>query len=366
MRGGPQRSCARARLLPARWLPAVIVWLAAPSVSIAGGAQPRFDSWTTENGLPQNSVNDILQTRDGYLWLATFGGLVRFDGVRFVIFDRSTPGIGSQRIRALHQDRNGTLWAATEDGMLIRYSDGGSSPTGARTGCRTPAQSESKRTTKAALWVTWVGRITKFDGQRFVEPSGRIDFAQRVAVPPAGLYATPGGPTMPRACTCSSEGRVRTILATSCNRSAEVRRVMTDSRGNVWISHHAPVSSRPSGARHPALHHARWLAERFAGRPVRRRLPATTSGFGTDASLYRIRQWQGRTVHAPRRAVSVAQFLRGPRAPRGSGRPRPGLHRRRATPSITVPCRTGRILAGGGLSILEDQAGAIWVGTRTV
>jgi hypothetical protein len=46
-------------------------------------AQRLFDSWTTENGLPQNSVNDILQTRDGYLWLATHGGLVRFDGVRF-------------------------------------------------------------------------------------------------------------------------------------------------------------------------------------------------------------------------------------------------------------------------------------------
>ena len=58
-------------------------------------AQHLFDSWTTENGLPQNSVNDILQTRDGYLWLATHGGLVRFDGVRFVVFDRSTLASGA-------------------------------------------------------------------------------------------------------------------------------------------------------------------------------------------------------------------------------------------------------------------------------
>ena len=42
-----------------------------------------LEKWTTENGLPQNSINDILQTRDGYLWLATHGGLVRFDGARF-------------------------------------------------------------------------------------------------------------------------------------------------------------------------------------------------------------------------------------------------------------------------------------------
>ena len=48
-----------------------------------------LDSWTTANGLPQNSVNDIVQTRDGYIWLATFGGLVRFDGVRFTVFSQA-------------------------------------------------------------------------------------------------------------------------------------------------------------------------------------------------------------------------------------------------------------------------------------
>src|SRR3954470_24782068 len=41
----------------------------------------------TEQGLPQNNINSIIQSRDGYLWLATFGGLVRFDGVRFKVFD---------------------------------------------------------------------------------------------------------------------------------------------------------------------------------------------------------------------------------------------------------------------------------------
>ena len=52
-------------------------------------AQYRFDSWTTDNGLPENSVNSIVQTADGYLWLATFGGLVRYDGMNFKVF---TPG----------------------------------------------------------------------------------------------------------------------------------------------------------------------------------------------------------------------------------------------------------------------------------
>lgn len=71
------------------------------------------DSWTTENGLPQNIVSGICQTPDGYLWLATLDGLVRFDGVRFTIHDRSnTPGIKGNRFNSLFCTADGGLWAA--------------------------------------------------------------------------------------------------------------------------------------------------------------------------------------------------------------------------------------------------------------
>lgn len=81
-------------------------------------------AWTTEDGLPQNSVNDILQTRDGYLWIATFGGLARFDGVRFTIFDAgSSPGLDSNRLTALYEDHAGRLWIGSEDG-LVSYATG--------------------------------------------------------------------------------------------------------------------------------------------------------------------------------------------------------------------------------------------------
>ena len=81
--------------------------------------------WTTEDGLPQNSVNDIIQTRDGYLWLATFGGLARFDGVRFTVFDLATaPGLVNNRILALYEDRAGVLWIGHEDGAVTQYEAG--------------------------------------------------------------------------------------------------------------------------------------------------------------------------------------------------------------------------------------------------
>src|SRR5215813_1196996 len=51
-------------------------------------AQYSHTVWQTENGLPQNTVRAILQTQDGYIWLATEEGLVRFDGLSFTVFDK--------------------------------------------------------------------------------------------------------------------------------------------------------------------------------------------------------------------------------------------------------------------------------------
>src|SRR5262245_5796257 len=77
------------------------------------------DVWDGDSGLPQNSVDAILQTRDGYLWLGTQEGLVRFDGVRFAVFDsRNSPAIRDDWVRALCEGRDGTLWVGTAEGLL--------------------------------------------------------------------------------------------------------------------------------------------------------------------------------------------------------------------------------------------------------
>jgi signal transduction histidine kinase/ligand-binding sensor domain-containing protein len=81
--------------------------------------------WTTENGLPQNSVTTMTQTPDGYLWIGTFGGLARFDGVQFKIYTTSnTPELKSNRITALTTDKTGTLWIGTERGELFTSRNG--------------------------------------------------------------------------------------------------------------------------------------------------------------------------------------------------------------------------------------------------
>ncbi len=88
-------------------------------------AQFVIDSWTTENGLPQNSVLSIQQTPDGYLWLTTFDGMVRFDGVHFTVFNKAnSPGLTSNRFVRLLAEKDGALWACTETDGLVRYLSG--------------------------------------------------------------------------------------------------------------------------------------------------------------------------------------------------------------------------------------------------
>ena len=108
------RACA---VLLAGWL-IVCAVAAAPS-------QIQFDHWTTDDGLPQNTIKAIRQTQDGYLWLATFDGLVRFDGLQFTVFNKgNTKGIGSNRFDQLFEDRHGTLWAVTDEDWLVKYQAG--------------------------------------------------------------------------------------------------------------------------------------------------------------------------------------------------------------------------------------------------
>jgi len=87
------------------------------SVSVA----PSYvaQQWTIEDGLPVNAINDMVQTEDGYLWLATFDGLVRFDGVDFTVYQSGQyDGLPSSRILKLYSDDN-DLWLHTESKALV-------------------------------------------------------------------------------------------------------------------------------------------------------------------------------------------------------------------------------------------------------
>lgn len=86
--------------------------------------QYKIDGWQTEQGLPLNTVQALLQTRDGYLWVGTGGGLARFDGIRFATFEGSElPELASRSIFGFLEARNGDLWIGHGEGAVL-YREG--------------------------------------------------------------------------------------------------------------------------------------------------------------------------------------------------------------------------------------------------
>jgi ligand-binding sensor domain-containing protein/signal transduction histidine kinase len=108
----------------------VLIGLAASFANICGAiginteaTENQFivTTWKTEQGLPQNRIECLLQSRDGYLWIGTGVGLARFDGVRFTTYNRAnTPAFEREVCKALAEDREGNLWIGTKSGLLRR------------------------------------------------------------------------------------------------------------------------------------------------------------------------------------------------------------------------------------------------------
>jgi PAS domain S-box-containing protein len=100
---------------------AATVHALSPSLDVS---QYAHTAWTTEDGSLKGGVRCIAQSPDGYLWLGTEFGLLRFDGVRFIPWN-PPPGqhLPSSNIWSLVAARDGTLWIGTVEG-LVRWKDG--------------------------------------------------------------------------------------------------------------------------------------------------------------------------------------------------------------------------------------------------
>jgi ligand-binding sensor domain-containing protein/class 3 adenylate cyclase len=83
-----------------------------------------FQHFSLEEGLPKSGVYDMLQDRDGYLWVATEGGgICKFDGLSFECFDDSN-GLAGNIVRCLFEDSQGRLWVGTQEGGLSMMENG--------------------------------------------------------------------------------------------------------------------------------------------------------------------------------------------------------------------------------------------------
>ena len=149
-------------------------------------------TWENDEGLPQNSVIAMVQTRDGYLWLGTLNGLARFDGQSFATFDESnTPGLPSSAIVSLFEDRKGNLWIGTETAGVVIVGDGRVTPLDLGRGTREGRLVGISEDETGTVWLYTA------DGQLGRHRGGRVDVWQ-MGTGPVGSYRgmarEPGGP----------------------------------------------------------------------------------------------------------------------------------------------------------------------------
>lgn len=177
-----------------RWLVGVLlVWGASPAAALDPAvlpAQHALRSWGADDGVPQSSVLAVAQTPDGYVWLGTQGGLARFDGVRFVTFDKtSTPALGSTFVWALTVARDGSLWIGTNDG-LVHFKDGTFLRYGTADGLAGDTVISVGEAADGAIWVGTLGKgASRYHDGRFTT----FGTAEGIPAVVWGVYGAPDG-----------------------------------------------------------------------------------------------------------------------------------------------------------------------------
>jgi ligand-binding sensor domain-containing protein/signal transduction histidine kinase len=129
--------------------------------------------WQVRDGLPEQTVQAFAQTSDGYLWIGTTGGLVRFDGARFVVYDHeNTPSISENSVFCLMASRDGSLWIGTEGGGLVHYQQGIFRSYSASDGLTNGFVRKLHEDSKGTQWIGTDNGLFKFSGGRVERVDG--------------------------------------------------------------------------------------------------------------------------------------------------------------------------------------------------
>jgi ligand-binding sensor domain-containing protein len=202
----------------------------------------------SDDGLPQNFVGNIAQTRDGYLWLATQEGLVRFDGARFtVLTTREVPELQINDLLALLVDHTGALWIGTRGGGLTRYADGTWRNYRQADGLPSEFVIALHETKDGALWIGTRGggaaRLENGTFTRFSTKQGLAhDVVSAIAELPDGtvFLGTEGGLSRFRG---GSFTTMRDELS-----DPTVHALLADADGTLWIGTDAGLDRLQEGA----------------------------------------------------------------------------------------------------------------------
>jgi ligand-binding sensor domain-containing protein len=322
------------------------------------------DAWTRAQGLPQDSVNAVLQTRDGYLWLGTQEGLVRFDGVKFTLFNKSNiPAFKHKDVFALAESPDGSLWVGTFGG-LVQWKAGEftAHPTG--------QNRERDVTTSLAVGIDgsiWAG--TQQGGLNWLR-GGRFEFlssdtglasngVDQVAVDATGAVwvATTGGLSTLR------DGRWHTYRPGPEMAWTTAWCVLPTRDGRVWVGTDRGLGELRDGAVRTPAH-----AAPLAGRAVRALFEDRSGALwaGTDAGVvwrYANGAWSSLTLAPDGSGNFIRAFAEDREGSIWIGTYSSGLHRlwRGKFTHITREQGLGHDYVR---TILQTRDGHVWIATE--
>lgn len=196
-----------------------------------------FQSWQTDTGLPQNTVHAIVQGRDGFLWIATEGGLVRFDGEQFSVMARAnTPQLPSDLIYDLMLDSAGVVWVSTSGG-LARVVDGQVERFGPKQGI---PSTQVWRTFEGggSVWVLTAAGLFRVEGIRAERVRLDADLTENSRML-AGLDGSLWVGTAEGVMRSASHGKFAPL-----GTSGEAMALTLDGQGEVWAALRTGLGSK--------------------------------------------------------------------------------------------------------------------------
>lgn len=408
---GGLRACLGAALLAISLLPAPAAAQEAAALDPVRPAlsQYRIDAWQTEQGLPMDTVQAVLQTRDGSLWVGTGAGLARFDGLRFSTFEasnqpelarRSIFGLfeddqgrvwvghsggasvyrqgrfepafprelnNGRRVWAFAQDRSGAVWAATEGG-LVRWKDG----QGRRWGTAEGLPTERLRTLAfdrdGTLWIGTTGaglvalRDERFSTWGLTQGIPHAEVRHLLADPQGGVWvATAGGGLV----HLDAQGRPQRYGQEVGLPNEHLTQLARDASGALWIGHWGGGLSRLVDGRATSLDRAHGLA----GDQI------WSLHTDREGSVW-VGSWNGGLNRLRPRVFAVIGEPEG----LGGDNARAVLHTRAGVTWVATAGGGVSRIEGGRIQLLrereglasdeastlyEDRDGAIWIGSYT-
>jgi signal transduction histidine kinase/ligand-binding sensor domain-containing protein len=319
-------------------------------------------NWQSGQGLPQNSVTSIAQTKDGYLWVGTEEGLARFDGIHFTVFDKQNSSLESQVIRALLVDHWGNLWIGTHGAGIFRMQDGKLAPVGGEERRHMNVTSIFEDS-KGALWIGTDGNglLCRKDGKirTFTTADGLADNAvfSLTEDPSGAIWAGTH-----RGLSRLSQGKFHNLRVEDGLGSEFVRAVAVDQQGTVWAGTVAGLSRiGSSGITNFTTANGLSGNEVFSLRVDK----AGALWVGTDAGGLN-RLLNGRFVayldEAGLLGKPIWSIFEDREGSLWAGMAGRGLSVLKETAFSTITSRDG-LPSNTVLPVFEDRDGALWVGT---